>query len=74
MNHCQGGDGADRVDMQSAMEGWVERGQRPTSVIASKIVNGSVVRTHPLCPYPEEAVYKSSGSPSDAGSFECKAR
>jgi len=29
--------------------------------------------TRPLCPWPQVAVYKGSGSTDDAASFECRA-
>jgi feruloyl esterase len=72
MNHCRGGEGADTIDMQPAIENWVERGQAPATATASKLVDGRVDRTHLLCPYPQEAVYKGSGSINDASSFECR--
>jgi feruloyl esterase len=74
MNHCQGGEGADSINMQPVIEAWVERTQAPTTVIASKVVNGQTQKTHLLCPYPQEAVLKSSGDPDDAASFECRLR
>lgn len=74
MNHCQGGEGADTINMQAVVEAWVERAQAPTTVIASRVVNGQVQKTHLLCPYPEEAVFKGSGSPDEAASFECRLR
>jgi len=74
MNHCQGGEGADTINMQPAIEAWVERSQAPTNVVASKVVNGATQRTHLLCPYPQEAAFKGSGSPNDAASFECRVR
>ena len=33
---------------------------------------GSTVRSRPLCPYPQVAHYKGSGSVDAAGSFECQ--
>jgi len=29
--------------------------------------------TRPLCPYPQAAVYRGSGSTNDAANFACKA-
>jgi feruloyl esterase len=74
MNHCQGGEGTDTINMQAAIEPWVEHGRAPSMLIGPKVVNGEVVRTHPLCPYPQEAVYNGSGSATDAMSFICKVR
>jgi feruloyl esterase len=74
MNHCAGGEGADSMDLQTAIESWVEKGQAPSTITASKVVGGEVKRTHLLCPYPQEAVYKGTGSVDAAASFECKVR
>lgn len=74
MAHCRGGDGTDRFDPISAMEQWVEKGKAPESIIASRYAGDKVNRTRPLCPYPEVAVYKGSGSTDDAANFVCKAK
>jgi feruloyl esterase len=57
----------------TAVIDWVEKDVAPDSLIASKIVNGSVTRSRPLCPYPQVACYKGQGSIDSAASFECKA-
>jgi hypothetical protein len=44
----------------------------PERVIASHKTDGKVDRTRPLCPYPQAASYKGSGSTDDAASFACK--
>jgi len=67
MGHCGGGDGPSNFDMLSALEQWVEKGKAPDRIIAS--MPG---RTRPLCPYPQVAVYKGSGSTDDASNFSCK--
>jgi feruloyl esterase len=72
MIECNGGPGTDTFDMLGAMRGWVERGQAPDAVIASRVEHGKVVRTRPLCPYPQVATYRSTGSTNDARSFVCK--
>jgi feruloyl esterase len=71
MQHCAGGPGATTFDMVDALEQWVEKGVAPQKVIAEKVVNGKVERTRPLCPYPQEAVWKGSGSADDAANFSC---
>ena len=71
MAHCGGGDGTSTFDMVAALDRWVDGGKAPESIPASRTRNGSVDRTRPLCPYPQEAVYKGSGSTDDAASFTC---
>jgi feruloyl esterase len=51
----------------------VEKGQAPDRVIARKVAaGGAVSRTRPLCPYPQRAVYKGTGSIDAAESFACR--
>jgi feruloyl esterase len=38
---------------------------------ARRIVDGDVVRTRPLCPYPQVARYDGTGSIDEAASFSC---
>ena len=71
--HCGGGVGPDRVDAVTAVIDWVEKGQAPDSLLASKVTNGAVVRTRPLCPYPQVARYRGQGSIDDAANFSCAA-
>jgi len=72
MGHCGGGDGTSTFDMVSALDAWVVNDKAPDQIPASRVVNGAVVRTRPLCPYPQVAVYKGSGSTDEAASFTCK--
>jgi len=74
MAHCGGGEGPNSFDMVSALEQWVEQGKPPDRVVASHSANGIVDRTRPLCPYPQQALYKGTGSTDDAANFECRAR
>jgi feruloyl esterase len=71
--HCQGGLGPDRNDAVTAVIDWVEKGKAPDTLLASKVTNGAVVRTRPLCPYPQIARYKGQGSIDDAANFSCVA-
>ena len=73
MNHCRGGDGPTTFDMVTALEQWVERRTAPERVIAAHVINGTTDRTRPLCPYPQIAKYKGSGSTDNAASFSCAA-
>ncbi len=74
MSHCTGGDGTDQFEapMLTALDQWVEHGRAPDRIIASRIRDGRVDRTRPLCPYPEVAVYKGSGSTNVAANFACR--
>jgi feruloyl esterase len=87
MYHCAGGPATDqfggaggdapivdpRHDLLSALDAWVDKGIAPQSIIASKKRDGKVVRTRPLCPYPQQAHYVGHGSIDDAANFTCKA-
>ncbi len=73
MTHCAGGVGPDQMDAVSAVIDWVEAGRAPDSMLASKIVGGEVVRTRPLCPYPQVARYDGEGDIDDAANFSCAA-
>jgi tannase/feruloyl esterase len=69
--HCGGGIGPDRNDAVTAVIDWVEKGAAPETLIASKVINGAVVRTRPLCPYPQVARYKGQGNIDEASNFSC---
>jgi feruloyl esterase len=73
MGHCGGGEGPNTFDALTALEQWVEQGKAPDSMLASHSTNGVVDRTRPLCPYPQTARFKGSGSIDDAANFACKA-
>jgi feruloyl esterase len=71
MDHCGGGEGPNSFDSIHAIEGWVEAGRPPDQIIASHIRDGKSERTRPLCPYPQVATYKGTGSTDDAANFSC---
>jgi feruloyl esterase len=72
MSHCRGGEGLNNFDSISILEQWVEKGKVPEQVTASRVQDGQVVRTRPLCPYPQVAAYKGTGSTDDAKNFVCR--
>ena len=72
MIECNGGPGTDTFDLLGVMRRWVEKGQAPNDVPASRVERGRVVRTRPLCPFPQVATYRGSGSTDDASNFVCK--
>jgi len=71
MFHCGGGVGTSTFDTATPLVDWVEKGQAPASIAAARMVGGKAARTRPLCPWPEVAKYKGSGSVDEAGSFTC---
>jgi feruloyl esterase len=72
MTHCVGGDGTASFDSLAALERWVEHGEAPARIEASRVVKGVVDRTRPLCPYPQVAVYSGNGSLDESTNFVCK--
>jgi feruloyl esterase len=71
MGHCQGGPGPDNFDRLSVLEQWVEHDTPPEKIIATHRTKGVVDMTRPLCPFPEVAKWKGSGSTNDAANFVC---
>jgi feruloyl esterase len=72
MAHCGGGEGPNTFDMVAALEEWVEKGRAPDRIIASRLRNGAVDRTRPLCPYPQVAAYTGTGGTDNATNFGCR--
>jgi feruloyl esterase len=72
MGHCGGGNGTSTFDMVAALDQWVATGKAPRSIPASRMRNGVVDRTRPLCAYPQYAAYKGTGGIEDAVNFECR--
>ena len=62
-------------DIVGALDRWVEQGIAPAKLLATKFKNDDprqgVARTRPVCPYPQAATYKGSGSIDDAANFVC---
>jgi hypothetical protein len=59
-----------------ALEIWVERGIAPDRIIAAKyktdgVPASGIVRTRPICPYPQVAHHAGSGSSDEAANFIC---
>jgi feruloyl esterase len=74
MAHCGGGDGATSFDPLAALDQWVEQKRPPERIAASRLANGAVDRTRPLCPYPQVAEYAGTGSTDDIANFICAKR
>ena len=74
MEHCFGGDGPSDFDLHTPIVDWVENNKAPEAVTASHFPPGPPTkpdRTRPLCPYPQIAKYKGSGSTDDDANFAC---
>ena len=80
MDHCSGGEGASEIDWLTAIEHWVERGERPGVLEGAHPdrVYGppgapplpSKPFTRPICPWPQVIAYE-GGDPGEAASFAC---
>lgn len=71
MGHCAGGPGYNRVDPLPALERWVEEGTAPDTLLATRVEDGEVTRSRPVCPYPDASTWDGVGDPDAAGSFRC---
>jgi feruloyl esterase len=72
MMHCGNGDGPNQFDALGALERWRESNVSPSQITAMHVANQLADTIRPLCPYPQVAVYKGSGSTNDAANFSCK--
>jgi feruloyl esterase len=71
MGHCRGGHGPDEFDVLGVLDQWRAQGEAPHAVVAVQREGGEVVRSRPLCPYPQLARYDGTGSIDEAGNFTC---
>lgn len=72
MYHCSGGPGPNVFDALTPLVNWVEKGQAPETIIATKLATPPAVpMTRPLCVFPKVAKYNGSGSTSVASNFTC---
>jgi tannase/feruloyl esterase len=61
-----------------ALEQWVEQGIVPRKIIATEykvdgVRESGTVRTRPICPYPQIAIFSGPGSADDAVNYACVA-
>jgi hypothetical protein len=71
VGHCGGGAAPQPQNLFGALVDWVENGVAPEQILGSQNLGGGAVRTRPLCPYPQTAIYNGSGSTDDAANFHC---
>jgi hypothetical protein len=76
----QGGppQGDPRDNIAASLERWVEEGVAPGPIVATLYKTGTnpasgIVRTRPLCPYPQVAQWTGTGSTDEAANFTCVA-
>jgi hypothetical protein len=56
-----------------ALLAWVEDGKAPDTLLATRRARaGTVMRSRPLCQYPQVAKYQGSGSTGAAANFPCR--
>ena len=63
-------------DMFSALIAWADRGEAPDRIIATRFDRddvGEIDMQRPLCPYPQRAEYRGTGSTSAPSNFRCEA-
>jgi pimeloyl-ACP methyl ester carboxylesterase len=81
VNHCGGGDGPGNFDKLGQIDRWIESGNPPSRIVATKYDNDTFyaaglpakpVRTRPLCAWPQTAHYNGAGSTDDAANFTCR--
>jgi feruloyl esterase len=78
LTHCQAA--TDEFDagwhgrMVTELEQWIQSKKAPDRIISSRFKDGKVVRTRPLCSYPQVATYKGAGSTDDASRSTRSAR
>ena len=71
MGHCGGGHGPNEFDMLDVLDKWQDQGQAPQAIVAELREDNNVVRSRPLCPYPQVALYNGNGSIDEARHFNC---
>ena len=71
--HCGAGPGPDQVEWLAAIQRWVEEGEAPERLLATKRVDGEIDMQRPLCAYPAAAAYDGTGDPKREESFSCVA-
>lgn len=82
MSHCLAGPGPNVLDTLSSLDAWRQGGAAPASIVATKYDNdlfgylgfpAKVVRTRPVCAYPQVARWTGKGSTDEAANFTCVA-
>ena len=67
-----GGGAGDHLDALTAVINWVEAGKAPDAIVATRIEANKIMRSRPLCPYPQAAHFSGNGSSDDDANFACQ--
>jgi feruloyl esterase len=70
--HGSQGVGATNVRWLETMVDWIENGNAPGELIASRVKNGETIFTRKICSYPHKAVYRGTGDSNLSENFDCK--
>ncbi|MBT2185986.1 tannase/feruloyl esterase family alpha/beta hydrolase [Sphingobium nicotianae] len=70
VEHCRGGPGADTVDWLATLDQWVDKGQAPATLTATK---ADSPMTRPVCAWPQVAQRTGKGDVNDPKSWRCVA-
>lgn len=63
-----------RHDIFSALIAWTDLGEAPDHIVATKFSSADaseIEMQRPICPYPQKAVYRGTGSTRSAANFVC---
>ncbi len=69
--HGSQGVGATHVSWLDTIIDWVENGNAPGELVATRDKDGETVFSRKICPYPLRGSYKGSGDETSADNFEC---
>lgn len=72
--HCGGGIGPQPQGLFEALMNWAENDVAPDTLMSASTAGRGMpgpVRTRPMCPYPQYAVWDGVGDPTTASSFSC---
>lgn len=81
MMHCAGGIGPTEFETLDTLDSWVETGVAPERIVARQYDppaiffpprDARIIRTRPLCPWPQVASFDGSGSSDDEANFACR--
>jgi feruloyl esterase len=70
VEHCRGGPGADAVDWLAALDTWVDKGQAPATLVATRTEGGM---TRPVCVWPQVARKEGAGDANAVTAWRCVA-